>query len=175
VQSGVPQGSALGPLLFNTFINDLFDVINHSNCLLFSDELKVYRAISSPSDCLLLQSDIDRVHNWCSANFIKPNFSKIRFISFARKTNVLNYQYRLGNTFILQTGCIKDLDVHIGCKLHFHHHVDFFSHALKLLVLIRTITFSFSTLDSLLMLYFALVRSKLEYASVAWVSVTITN
>jgi hypothetical protein len=46
---------------------------------------------------------------------------------------------------------------------------------MKLLGLIRTLIFSFSTIDSLLMLYFALVRSKLEYTSVASNSVTITD
>jgi hypothetical protein len=82
---------------------------------------------------------------------MKPNFNKIRIISFTRKSNVLNYQYRLGNSFILRTDCIKDLGVHIDRKFNFHRHVDFvFPHALKLLGLIRTITFSFSTIDSLL-------------------------
>jgi hypothetical protein len=83
---------------------------------------------------------------------MKPNFSKIRVISFTRRTNVLNCQYRRENSSILRTDCIKDLGVHIDCELHFHRHVDF-----------------------LLMLYFALVRSKLECASVAWNSVTITD
>jgi hypothetical protein len=107
---------------------------------------------------------------------MRPNSSKIRVFSFTRKTYVLNYQYRLGSSVILRTDCIEDLGVHIDCKLHFHRHVDFlFSRSMKLLALIRILMFSFSTTDSLLMLYFALVRSKLEYAFVAWNSVTITN
>jgi hypothetical protein len=89
---------------------------------------------------------------------------------------VLNYQYRFGNLLILRTDYIKDLGIYIDCKLHFHHRVDFlFSHAMKLLKLIRTLTFSFSTTDSLLELYFVVVRSKLDCASVAWNSVTVTD
>jgi hypothetical protein len=42
---------------------------------------------------------------------------------------------------------------------------------MKLLWLIRTITFSFSTLDILLMLYIATIRSKLEHSSVVWNSI----
>jgi hypothetical protein len=94
LQSGVPQGSALGPLLFNIFINVLCDVINNSKWLIFADDLKVYQAINSPDEYLFLQIDIYCVHDWFSANFMEFNFSRIRVISFTRKTNVLNYQYR---------------------------------------------------------------------------------
>jgi hypothetical protein len=60
--------------------------------------------------------------------------------------------------------------------LHFYQHVDcLFSHSIKLLVLIRTMTFSFSTVDSLLMLYIAIIRSKLEYAAVVWNSISNTD
>jgi hypothetical protein len=95
-------------------------------------------------------------------------------ISFTRKMNMLSCQYRFGNCLILQTDFIKDLDICIDCKLHFHHHVYFlFSHSVILLGLISTITFFFSTIDSLLMLYIALVTAKLEHASVTWNSDTI--
>jgi hypothetical protein len=87
---------------------------------------------------------------------------------------MLSCQYRFGNCLILQTDCIKDLDINIDCKLHFHHHVYFlFSHSMILLGLIYTITFFFSTIDSLLMLYVALVTSKLERASVTWNSLIV--
>jgi hypothetical protein len=66
--------------------------------------------------------------------------------------------------------------MHIDCKLNFHLHAEFlYSHALELLGPIREITFFFSTLDSVLILYYALVRSKLEYNSVAWNSLTVTD
>jgi hypothetical protein len=122
--------SYVGAFAFNIFINYLCDVIKHSKCRLFGDDHKIYLAISSPSDCLLLQSDIDRAHNWCLANStsMRPNFSKIRFVSFTRKTNVPNYQYRLGSSVILRNDCIKDLGMHTDCKLHFHRHVDFLFH-----------------------------------------------
>jgi hypothetical protein len=86
---------------------------------------------------------------------MKPNFSNIRVISFTREMKVFNCQYKLGNSFILRTDCIRDLGVHIDSKLYFHHHVDFlFSHGMKLSGLIRTLRFSFSTIDRLLILYF---------------------
>jgi hypothetical protein len=69
-----------------------------------------------------------------------------------------------------------DLGTQIDYKFYFHRRVNFlFPYALKILGLIRTIIFSFSTLDSILMLYFALIRSYLEYASDAWNPVIITN
>jgi hypothetical protein len=72
--------------------------------------------------------------------------------------------------------CIKDLGVFLDSKLYFHQHVDYlFSDTITLLGLIRSITFSFSSLDSLMILYSSLVRSKLEYASVAWNSLTNTK
>jgi hypothetical protein len=75
----------------------------------------------------------------------------------------------------LPTDCIKDLVVHIDLNFIFIIMLNFLStHAMKLLRLIVILTFSYCTIDIQLMLYYILVRSELEYASVAWNSVAVT-
>lgn len=54
VKTGVPQGSHLGPILFNIFINDI-GVNFSSEYLLYADDLKIYRRITSNPDSQALQ------------------------------------------------------------------------------------------------------------------------
>jgi hypothetical protein len=146
--------------------------IEYSNFLLFADDVKIFRAINSVDDCILLQSDISRTQGWCSANCMKLNTSKTRVVVFARKTNALYYRYKIRDSFIT----IKDLGVQLDSKLHFHAHADYtFSQCVRTLGLTRTVTCPFSTLDSQLILHLTLVRPKLEYASTAWNSITATD
>jgi hypothetical protein len=107
---------------------------------------------------------------------MRLNVNKTRVMPYSRKTNILSYEYQLCHTSIARTSSIKGLCVFFDSKLYFHTHVDFlFSKCIKLLGLIRSITFRFSSFDCLHMLYFTLVRSKLEYASVVWNSITSTR
>jgi hypothetical protein len=116
------------------------------------------------------------VRNWCLDNGMKLSIRKNTIISFTRKTNNIYFNYKLCNNPVARSQCVKDLCVVLDCKLYFHQHINYiFSQGLKMLGLIRYITSSFSTLDSPLVLYSTLVRSKTEYASVVWNSITITD
>jgi hypothetical protein len=176
VLSGIPQGSTLGPLLFNVFINDLCAKIDYSKSLLLADDFKIYRDIKSAEDCKSLQADIDSVQLWCADNHMELNVQKTKIISFTRKTNTIRFIYYVSGVSILRTDSIKDLGVMLDSKFYFHSHVEYVhSQGLRTLGLIRYITYNFSSIDSLVVLYNVLVRSKLEYASVVWNNLTVTD
>ena len=60
VESGVPQGTVLGPLMFLIYINDIAD---NTTCetRLFADDRLLFRTIKSSADSASLQADIDSV------------------------------------------------------------------------------------------------------------------
>ena len=65
VESGVPQGTVLGPLMFLCHINDLPDVVR-SQVRLFADDCLLYRQIKSNEDHVLLQKDLTELEIWAS-------------------------------------------------------------------------------------------------------------
>ena len=64
IESGVPQGSVLGPLLFLTYINDL-EVNMNSKIKFFADDIMVYSimrdTVTSASD---LTHDLEKINKW---------------------------------------------------------------------------------------------------------------
>ena len=63
VQSGVPQGSVLGPLLFILYVNDIPDLIL-SNMRMFADDTKIYFSIQQ-SGTLMTASDCKKTLTSC--------------------------------------------------------------------------------------------------------------
>ena len=63
VESGVPQDTVLGPLLFLIYINDLPNNI-HSTVPLFADDCVLFREINNQLHSQELQKDLDEVTKW---------------------------------------------------------------------------------------------------------------
>jgi hypothetical protein len=94
---------------------------------------------------------------------MRLNITKTRVVLYTRKTNFVSYEYQLRHVTITRISSIKDLGVFFDSKLHFHSHVAYvFSECMKLFGLLHSTNYRFVSLDCLYVLYFALVRSKLE-------------
>jgi len=63
VVSGVPQGSVLGPILFNIYVSDM-PLIVKSPIVQLADDVKMFRTIVTVNDFFQLQHDINLLYEW---------------------------------------------------------------------------------------------------------------
>ena len=180
VISGVPEGSLLAPLLFSLFINDLPATIT-SGCLMYADDVKIFRKITCPSDSQELQHDLDRLTAWSACWGLSLNPSKCKSFTLTLRRAPVQITYNIRGTVLEHVDQIRDLGIVIDSKLTFAQHVD---HVVKranraLGLLMR----SFQTgvrprmfrTSAIMTAYFANVRSLLEYGSVIWTGAAETH
>lgn len=175
VPSGVIQGSNIGPLLFVLFFDDIKNVIT-GNFEMYADDLKVSHYVSDSDDADLLQNDINSIVNWCVTNGMECNTSKTVVMSFTRKQNTYFHSYVIDDTPITRKLEHRDLGIMMDVKLNFNYQIQkMTSAAKKKSALVYWVSKNFTRPSTATLLYSALVRSKLEYCSEVWNSITNTE
>jgi Reverse transcriptase (RNA-dependent DNA polymerase) len=169
ISSGVPQGTHLGPLLFILYLFDIDVVFKSSNHLLYADDTKFFKLIKQESDCIDLQSDIDRFSKYCTKNNLTLNIDKCHSITFHRNINPILFSYKFNSICVSRVFEVRDLGIILDYKLDFIKHIDSItSRAFRRLGFILRISIPFKNHCSLLILYFSLVRSIIEFGTVVW-------
>lgn len=166
--SGVPQGSILGPLFFNIFVNDIMDNLD-VRCLMYADDLKIFSRITSIEDCLKIQSNLTKIYNWSIENDLTLNAQKCSVMSFTTKARELRYDYKIDRHILEKNETFKDLGVIFDKTLSFTSHMQTIeAEAYKALGFVIRNSHGFSDNDTIKLLYYAFVRPKLEYACLIW-------
>lgn len=166
VTSGVPQGSHIGPVLFLLFFNDVVGCFEHSQCLLYADDLKFF---SVSEGCGDLQGDLDRLVEWCDNNYLSLNVVKCKSMRFSRRRIQTVSTYLIKNENIETVASTNDLGVIFQSDLSFNLHIDsIVLKALRMLGFIRRSTKYVVDTRAIVCLYYSFVRSILEYCSGIW-------
>lgn len=91
ITRGVPQGSVLGPTLFNLFLNDITCLTLNSKLLLYADDVVLYKTGAHLEEIKAgIQSDLNLIDNWSTDNLLAVNPSKTKALLVGRKSKTNN-------------------------------------------------------------------------------------
>ena len=167
VMSGVPQGTVLGPLLFLMYINDLPDGLASKVCL-FADDCVVYRPITSPSDCDILQKDLKNLEKWEEKWMMSFKPDKCNILRFSRKTTKIEFSYKLSGHYLQAVSSHKYLGVSLSGDMKWNTHIDkVVAKANGMLGFVRR-NLSNAPRNVKIQAYKSLVRPHIEYCSSVW-------
>ena len=167
VESGVPQGTVLGPQLFLTFINDLPKAVK-SNVRLFADDCVVYREVKSEEDCAILQDDLDSLENWEKQWCMSFNAAKCSSIAMTRKHKKILHQYKLHNQTLERVDKATYLGVQLSSDLSWASHINKTCDKANKQVAFLRRNLRINTTHVKETAYKGLVRPILEYCSPVW-------
>ena len=122
MKTGVPQGSILGPLLFNIFINDIFYFVHSSNICNYADDNTIYSCDKNYDEVVrCLQLDFSNLKKWFYDNFLVLNPGKCHFMTLGTKN--ISPDFIHNGIIIKHNTSQKLLGVIIDENLNFKEHI----------------------------------------------------
>ena len=123
VESGVPQGTVLGPLLFLAYINDMPEKVR-STIGLFADDGYIYRVIQHQQDSIELQKDLDALVEWEKAWSMEFHPDKCKVLRITNKRKIIDSKYIMHGTQLEVVDQEKYLGVILHKKLSWKPHIN---------------------------------------------------
>jgi hypothetical protein len=171
IKSGVPQGSVLGPLLFLLYINDIQFCSELISIVLFADDTNILFSHT----CLkqlneIIQIEMNKITDWLNANKLSINTQKTKFILFTSKNKKLKDDIKIliNNESIKQVKNTTFLGIVIDECLTWCEHLCLITKKIIKCTAIISKIRHFTNLNSLKLIYYALVYPYFAYGNLIW-------
>nr|VZI11813.1 unnamed protein product [Spirometra erinaceieuropaei] len=163
VESGVPQGSVLGPALFIIYVNDCVSELD-CGVAMFAGDIKLWSVIRTADDEEHLQANLNRLQQWSKAWLLPFNEKKCNILRVGRARSPNHMAYCLNGIPLQEVDSQKDLAVWITTSLKPSLHcTKIAKSAMSVLYLVKR-AFSAFDEDCFAKLFRTFVRLQLEFA-----------
>ena len=174
---GVPQGSILGPLLFNVFINDFLFFNFNSKIYNYADDntlLSVSKDMSTLKDKLL--NDCKTAIKWFESNNMRANAGKFQLMVLSKNADDRKEcSITLGDTQIQGSNIINILGVKLDQQMKFNCHIDEICNQTgKQINALKRIRVNLDA-DARITVYNSYINSNFNYCSVIWMFASKSN
>ena len=167
---GVPQGSVLGPLLFNIFLNDIYFVLSHDISIYnYADDNTIgsfHEDIFELKRNLEMSADI--ILTWFDNNQMKVNPEKFQTLVVKKANEVNDIDLNISGQTVKPTSCVKLLGLFIDDQLIFDKHVsELCMRVARQTNALRRIV-KYLTPECKIIMYTAFIASNLNYCHIVW-------
>lgn len=171
INIGVPQGTILGPLLFVIYVNDLLMDMPDGSILSYADDTVVMVDDLNWSDAVSkLNGYLNKVADWLAQNKLVLNVSKTVFITFGnyRDSVPMEADVMIHGEKIKRVENCKYLGVIFDMNMRWEEHVKYLINKTKYLIFVFYKLKQIMNQSSLLVVYYALFHSIVNYGILAW-------
>ena len=170
INHGVPQGSILGPWLFNIYVNDLSFFLKNNPPVQYADDTTMHDDDHDIDNLFVrVQATIDLFYEWSVVNYLSLNTKKTKFMVFSNSKFIgPNLSLSISDTHLEQVNTTKLLGVHIDSGLNYKEHIKNLRSKLARLVGLSYALGPNMSLEAAKSFYYALVHSKLTYGIIFW-------
>ena len=129
IKFGVPQGSVLGPVLFNIYIRSLYSTAHDLNFSIqgYADDHQLYKSFKPNEEPTILINDVPKcfqeINDWMKKHYLQLNAGKTEILVFG--TQLVLQQLSIGGVFVNSETCVrlspvaKNLGFRLDSQLNF--------------------------------------------------------
>ena len=178
VESGVPQGSILGPVLYLIYVNDFTLCINNCHVTKYADDTSLLlRKLQNIDSALSAIEILNDVKTWFASHKLLMNEAKTNIVYFSNNTHDKNttIQIESENVLLKSTDHTKFLGLYLDKELNWSVHMNKLCNKLSSSLFALRIVKNKLEAHSLIQVYYAIFESHIRYGIIFWGNSSKTN